>query len=132
MVESLRKYWKENDKRELAIHQAWKLIDLLCKRFPCWADLSDNRRTWFLRNGHVPIDKFSLNLLRIAAPEFAKKVKIKEGVSMGWLKGENEKHYYPIQEKIRETCGHYPPLVFDLLAWNEERTFDLRPKIQDK
>jgi len=71
----------------------------------------------------VPIDKFSLNLLRKERPKFASDNKINPNASMGWLKGREDK-YLEVQKTIREICQGFPPIVFDLLAWDEARTFE--------
>lgn len=121
-VEGLERFWKEKepDVTGLRYFHFSKLIDLLFKSIPLWDELDEKRREWFFNNANVPLDKYSLlALIEYAPKETVRALRLKPNPSMGDV--EDKKHYLEIQQTIKSLVGSYPPLLFDLFAWNHLR-----------
>jgi hypothetical protein len=134
-VTGLERFWKETepDVTGLRYFHFSKLIDLLFKSIPRWDELKKDRQAWFFNNVHVPLDKYSLLALREYAPmETVRELSLKSNPSMSNI--ESPGHYQEIQKAIRELIAPFPPLLFDLFAWDHlrklqremEATFELK------
>lgn len=91
---SLKSYWErhEPDVKFMQFYHFAKIIDLFFKSIARWDELSQERRDWYLQNAHVPIDKWSLTVLKLSHPKYTK---IK-GLSMSHI-GDDEAYYHEIQ-----------------------------------
>jgi hypothetical protein len=114
---SLEKYWGNKEGGITPeFYKILKIIDLLFKFIPRWNKLNANRQSWYFNCVHVPIDSFSLKLLK-ASENTKPYLGIKSSSSMSFV--ENLKHYRKIQNTIKKLVeNNYPPIVFDLIAWN--------------
>ncbi len=128
-VASLETFWKTRDGGKPSFYHFNKLIDLFFKFLPLCTELSQEAKEWIFNNTNVPIDKFSLRLLRQWRP----KLNIPSNASM---KDVNEETYKQYQKEIRKICRDIPPIVFDLHAWKEghrkkkkkeHKPFELKP-----
>lgn len=116
-LDSLRRHWFEIEpavKTTMPIHLFYKMIDLLMKSICRWTDLNSNRREWFFKNAHVPLDKYSLKALSKYHDDYVIK-----HPTMGYVKSADL--YFKIQKDIKELVDPHPPLLFDLFAWDHEK-----------
>lgn len=111
-LKDLEKFWTKIDGGRPEFYQYNKIIDLMFKFLPCWSELDKRTKEWIFKNTNVPLDKFSLDLLRQLNP----KLRIRKNVSMNFV---NPLNYDKLQAEIKAVCRDIPVIVFDLLAWNE-------------
>lgn len=113
-LEELENFWKSEDRGTPKFYQLNKLIDLFFKALPLWNKLDIETKEWIFNNTNVPLDKFSLALLR----KWSSELEIHENASMNFI---NEKNYDEFQKAIKDICKSIdiPVIVFDLFAWNE-------------
>jgi hypothetical protein len=114
---SLEKYWSSKEDGIVPeFYKILKIIDLLFKFIPRWNKLNANRQSWYFNCVHVPIDSYSLKLLK-ASENTKPYLGIKNGSAMSFVK--DIKHYRKIQNTIKKLVENfYPSIVFDLIAWN--------------
>lgn len=115
MLVDLREFWFETEpklKNKMNLYFFTKMTDLLFKSIARWDKLDLNRREWFVQNIHVPIDKYSLKILKACHINYSN---IK--TSMDFV-GDEMKLYKKIQNDIRETIYPHYPILFDLYAWD--------------
>jgi hypothetical protein len=116
-IQSLRQFWQSVEpdvKDKMQFYHFAKLADLLFKSISRWEDLSPERREWFFNHAKVPLDKYSLAVLGEFNPDFYERAP-----SMNNIK--NEAHYYEVQEAIKTMISPFPPMLFDLYAWDFRR-----------
>lgn len=113
----LIKYWTLIDGGIPEFYQFNKLIDLFFKNLPLWNRLDIKTKEWIFENTNVPLDKFSLDLLR----RWNLKLRIPKNASMNYI---DTKNYNKFQKEIKTICNDIPVIVFDLFAWDESH----RPK----
>ena len=120
-VDGLKDFWTKIEPNAPGIeyYHFAKMIDLLFKSIPRWDELSSERQEWFFQRVHVPIDKYSLMILREFHPNYTI-----PSPSMNYV--EDKAHYIAIQKDIRELIAPFPPLLFDLYAWDHRRKEQLR------
>lgn len=106
----LENYWTLTDGGTPEFYQFNKLIDLFFKFLPLWNGLDNKTKEWIFKNTNVPLDKFSLDLLRRWNP----KSNILKGVSMSYV---DKTNYNKFQKEIKQICKDIPVIVFDLYAW---------------
>jgi hypothetical protein len=116
-IKDLQNFWAKEDGGQPEFYQFNKLIDLLFKCMPLWNELDNKTKEWIFKNTNVPLDKFSLDLLRRYNP----KLNIPKNASMNFI---NSSNYNTIQKEIKKICKDTPVIVFDLYAWDESH----RPK----
>jgi hypothetical protein len=116
-IADLEKYWTSIDGGTPEFYQFNKLIDLLFKCLPLWNNLDIKTKEWIFENTNVPLDKFSLDLLR----RWNLKLRIPKNASMNYI---NSTNYNKLQKEIKTICNDIPVIVFDLFAWDESH----RPK----
>lgn len=112
VLSDLQVFWSKRDGGKPEFYQFNKLVDLFFKDLVRWEKLDKKTQVFLFNNIHVPLDKFSLDLLRRSDP----KLRIRKGVSMNYV---NESNYQSLQERIKAICRDLPVIVFDLYAWNE-------------
>jgi len=115
-VDGLKRFWEEKEAgiEGMAYYHYAKLIDLLFKSVARWDKLSEERRLWFFEHVNVPLDKYSLLILREFNPNYHI-----PAPSMNFVK--DKEHYDKIQKDIREMIAPFSPLLFDLYAWDYRR-----------
>ncbi len=120
-VNSLENFWREKEPEAtgMEFYHFTKIIDLMFKSITLWTELDEKRREWFFQNAHVPIDKYSLLILKEFHPEYDI-----PSPSMNYV-GNSRPLYEKIQKDIREMIAPFPPLLFDLYAWNYRRSRQL-------
>lgn len=120
-VQGLESFWgeKEPNAAGMELYHFTKIIDLFFKSIPLWAELDEKRREWFFQKAHVPIDKYSLLILKEFHPEYDI-----PSPSMNYV-GNSRDRYEKIQKDIREMIAPFPPLLFDLYAWDYRRSRQL-------
>lgn len=116
VLDGLQTFWNktEPEAKGIEFYHFAKMIDLLFKSIPRWDELSKERQEWFFQRVHVPIDKYSLMILREFHPGYDI-----PNPSMNYVEG--KAHYDRIQNDIRDMIAPFPPLLFDLYAWNYRR-----------
>ncbi len=123
-IKSLRSFWRKTDKTELPSYLQNKLVDLLFKFLPLWAELDFKTKEWIFSKANVPLDKHSLNFLSKLNPQLG----ISKNPSMGNI-GTN-KLYNKMQGEIKKLCNDIPVIIFDLIAWeNGHKSFELQDKV---
>lgn len=116
-IQSLRHFWLSVEpgvKDQIQFYHFSKLVDLLFKSISRWEDLPAERREWFFNHAKVPLDKYSLAVLGEFNPKYYTRTP-----SMNNIK--NEAHYYEVQEVIKNMISPFPPMLFDLYAWDFRR-----------
>jgi hypothetical protein len=116
-LKNLIEFWTINDGGKPEFYQFNKLIDLLFKCLPLWMKLDTTTKLWLFNNVNVPLDKFSLDLLR----RCNEKLNIPKNASMNYVTSRN---YNKLQVEIIKLCNEHAPILFDLYAWDETH----RPK----
>lgn len=111
-LEDLMNFWHEKDKGEPKFYHFNKLIDLFFKCLPLWNKLDDSTSQWIFQNTNVPLDKFSLRVLKLHAELNS----IPNNASMNHI---NEHNYKEFQDEIKKLCRDLPVIIFDLYAWNQ-------------
>lgn len=106
----LKSYWTLTDGGTPEFYHFNKLIDLFFKFLPLWNELDNKTKEWVFKNTNVPLDKFSLDLLR----RWSSKSTILKGVSMNYG---DKTNYNKFQKEIKQICRNIPVIVFDLYAW---------------
>jgi hypothetical protein len=110
-LSSLKKFWQKKDGGKPLFYQFNKLIDLLFKSLPLWKKLNAQTKRWLFKNINVPLDKFSLSLLR----QQNKNLGLRKSVSMNHV---SEANYKLLQTEIKHLCKNLPVILFDLYAWD--------------
>lgn len=113
-LEILEKYWVSTDGGKPKFYQFNKLLDLFFKFLPRWNELDSDSQLWLFNNAHVPLDTYSLKKLR----ENSTEIIIKPNATMSFVT--DKKLYDDIQDEIKRLCGDYPPILFDLIAWDNK------------
>jgi len=111
-IKSLMDFWHTKDNGNPEFYQFNKLIDLFFKCLPLWEELNMQTKEWIFSNTNVPLDKFSLDLLRQCNDGLG----INKNVSMNYIKEDN---YNILQMEIKAICKDIPSIIFDLYAWDE-------------
>lgn len=118
-IDGLKSFWneKEPDVKGMEYYHFAKLIDLLFKSVTRWKDLPKIRQEWYFANVNVPLDKYSLIALKeCVSDETIRELRLKRNPSMGDV--ESSVHYQEIQSAIKTLIAPFPPLLFDLYAWD--------------
>ena len=123
VCQSFEAYWKEinNGNGSIDYGQQRKLVDLWMKSAVLLKDLREDSRKALVKVINVPLDQYSLYLLKHlyhqqvvkADPELKNLPTVP---SMGWVK--DEKHYWAFQLFIQKLSGRYPAIYYDFVAWN--------------
>jgi len=93
--------------------RAAKLLNLSLKHLLWSPALSTTRKTEFLRILNVPLDSYSLQAIRLVAPE----LKIKASSTMRFVT--DERHYRKIQSGIHDLLpSGIWPIHYEIVAWN--------------
>jgi hypothetical protein len=111
----LRDHWIEATRKQHDIQfgRAIKLLNLSVKFLLRLETLPLTRRKEMLHWLDVPLDSYTLQGIRVVAPE----LDIPPNASMGWVRDESQ--YLRIQEKIRELCQpDLWPVHYEVAAWN--------------
>jgi hypothetical protein len=111
-LKNLMDFWFFTDNGNPEFYQFNKLIDLFFKCLPLWNELEQETKEWIFFNTNVPLDKFSLDLLR----RWNDGLGITKNVSMNYIKEDN---YEMLQIEIKKICKDLPCIIFDLYAWDE-------------
>lgn len=121
-IDRLRKRWfalEPEVKNEMPYYLFPKMIDLFFKRVLRWNEIPNKRREWLFSNVHVPIDKYAILALSKFHPDYNE-----NKPSMRFVQGEN--HYFKIQADIAELVAPYPPIMFDIYAYDYLRLETIR------
>jgi hypothetical protein len=116
-LKDLENYWRVTDGGTPEFYQFNKLIDLLFKCLSLWTELDNETKEWIFENAYVPLDKFSLDLLRRSS----EKSSIPVNASMNFI---DQTNHNQLQKEIKVICKDIPVIMFDLFAWDESH----RPK----
>lgn len=111
----LRYSWIEatRQQHDIQFGRAIKLLNLSVKFLLRLEALPLTRRKEMLHWLDVPLDSYTLQGVRIVAPELG----IPPNASMGWVRDESQ--YLRIQKKIRELCQpDLLPVHYEIAAWN--------------
>ena len=121
-IQGLRNRWHKLEPKATGIvyYHFAKMVDLLFKSIPRWSELEPKRQEWFFQRVHVPIDKYSLRVL----------TEVHSGYdipnpSMNYI-GDSKERYDKVQADISEMIAPFPPMLFDLYAWDHRRRDQLR------
>ncbi len=116
-VEKLQRFWMrtEPEIEKMDYYYFAKMIDLFFKAIPRWNELTKRRKEWFFKRVHVPIDQYSLQVLNEYHPDYNIGKQ-----SMNFI-GNDKKRYMQVQADIRQLIKPFPPLLFDLFAWDHLR-----------
>jgi hypothetical protein len=115
LSDSWRSYWNEHAKREIKTSEKYKVVDLYIKALAKHTDHDfENLRPFFYQFGNVPLDRFSLLLIR---EEFLGVI-LSKNPSMGDV-ADDETYHYLQDELFRHTSSaKVPNLAFDIYAWD--------------
>ncbi len=125
LCKDFKKYWEKEDLKEIEEYKIRKVIDLFFKAFVRWEGLELERRNFLLKNIHVPIDSWTLNLLREVD---SNPLNIKKDARMGFANTPGI--YSKCQNEIKNVCKDIPPIVFDFYAWRNISLDDIKLELK--
>jgi hypothetical protein len=105
-------------RHDTGFERAAKLLGLSIKHLLWHAEISDDARTRLIPLLDVPLDRFTLQGIRLLVPA----QRIPRGAAMRFV--ETEAQYRTIQDAIRGLCTNDVwPVHYEMAAWNAAHTY---------
>lgn len=114
LARSLDRFWTQKANRALTISEKFKIVDLFVKVVARSNEVCQSVRRFLLQYGHIPLDKYSLLLVR----QMFYGIVVCPKPRMGHI--EDGRTYQFIQSQIYRLTSRakVPNLYFDFMAWD--------------